>query len=179
MAPSVSLGSELLIGPGSSEPLSLDDPIITEILSRAETSFLSTVTPDGAPDVSHRGGQAGFLKYEAASAQISWTEYLGDGMFVSAGNLRSGGLFALLVLDITTGNGVVLHGEANYTNLRGSRHERVDALIQDTEPFAVQGKTAGTVKSVILLKDLCHPRQKVDKIVRITACSTTDEQQPN
>jgi len=179
MAPSQSLGNSLNIGPATTETIALDDPLIGEILSRAETSFLATTAPDGKPDVSHRGGQPGFLHYEPQTGEISWTEYLGDGMFVSSGNIRATGRFALLVLDIHSRDGLVFHGEGDYTNIRASRHERVDALVQDKEAFSVQGRMNGRITSVSRLINICHPRQPVERITRVTACSTTDEQAPN
>ncbi len=179
IARSTSLGINLNIGPDTVETLSLDDPMISDVLARAETSFLATTTPEGVPDTSHRGGQPGFLHYQPQTHQISWTEFLGDGMFLSLGNIRATGHFALLVLDITSGDALVLHGEGAYTNIRTSRHERIDALIQDKEAFSVQGRMSGQITAVSRLVNLCHPRKPIEQALKVTACSSVDEQAPN
>lgn len=93
-------------------------------VANGETAFLVTETPNGVADVSHRGGQAGFLRYLPDARTLAWTEYLGDGMFVSTGNLRQRGRFALIVLELETGDAVRLNGTAHYSNVRRERHER-------------------------------------------------------
>jgi hypothetical protein len=175
--PSVSVGQALHIGPHSRQLRPLDDPDVLRILAKTVTSFLVTAQPDESPDVSHRGGEPGFLEYDPAQRHIQWTDYLGDGMFMSAGNIRATGKFKLIAFDLETGDGVeVACIEGGYQNLRPSRKERVESLIQSEEPFEVQGKMGGTVEAVYVLHQLCHPRQHIAKKQPVTSCTPVEEQ---
>jgi hypothetical protein len=177
--PSVSAGQSLHIGPSSRHLCRVDDPQVIRILARAVTTFLVTAQPDGSPDVSHRGGEPGFLEYDPVLRRIEWTEYFGDGLFMSAGNIRATGQFKLIVFDLETGDGLELDCvEGDYRNLRPSRTDRVESLLQNQKAFEVQGKIAGTVEAVYFLHHLCHPRQRIDKKQIVTACSTVAEQDP-
>lgn len=178
MTPTSSTGRTLHIGPNAQRDSANDDPWIVSTLAQCETAFLVTTSPDNVADVSHRGGQPGFLRYDASRGAIAWTEYLGDGMFVSTGNLRQQSRFALLALDYASGDAVRVDGVAQYHNVRRDRHERVDALLQATEPFPVQGSIEGTVTRVSRLVALCHPRVRVERRSRITSADTTAEQHP-
>jgi hypothetical protein len=178
MAPSLPVGEGLRIGPIRSEALALDDPWVRRTVARAETAFLATRTPDGLPDVSHRGGPPGFLRLDEASTAIQWTEYLGDGMFVSAGNVRHGRRFTLIVLDLGSGDALRLDATGDYTNLRADRKARVDALLQANEPFPVQGAMRGEVRAASRLVGFCHPRERLLRQERITSTCTTREQHP-
>ncbi len=178
MTPTSTTGAFTHLGPTAQQPCALDDPWIVRAIALGETAFLVTVTPDRVADVSHRGGQPGFLRYDAASSTINWTEYLGDGMFVSTGNLRRRSRFALLVLDYESGDAVRLDGEARYTNVRSDRHARVDALVQASEPFPVQGKMEATVQRASRLVQFCQPRERVVRRSRITSADTTAVQHP-
>ncbi|MBL0169722.1 MAG: pyridoxamine 5'-phosphate oxidase family protein [Gemmatimonadaceae bacterium] len=178
MTPTSSTGASRHLGPTAQERRAPDDQWVVDTIARGETAFLVTVTPEGVADVSHRGGQPGFLRYDAVNSAINWTEYLGDGMFVSTGNLRRSRRFALLVLDYESGDAVRLDGEANYTNLRRDRHERVDALLQASEPFPVQGTMEATVHYASRLVQFCQPRVRVERRTRITSADTTAVQHP-
>ncbi|MBL8961008.1 MAG: pyridoxamine 5'-phosphate oxidase family protein [Gemmatimonadetes bacterium] len=178
MTPTASTGTSPLLGSMTREELALDDAWVVETIARGETAFLCTVTPDGVADVSHRGGQPGFLRYDPAARSMAWTEYLGDGMFVSTGNLRQSPRFALVVLDYASGDALRLDGEATYTNVRRDRHERVDALLQANEPFPVQGALEARVHTATRLVRFCHPRQRVERRSRITSADTTAVQHP-
>jgi hypothetical protein len=178
MTPTSSTGAAMHLGPTSHEIVTIDDPWIVQTIARGETAFLITATPDGVADASHRGGPPGFLRYDAAQRTIAWTEYLGDGMFVSTGNVRQGSRFALIVLDYDSGDAARLDGTARYTNVRHDRHERVDALLQANEPFPVQGLMEATIQRVSRLVQFCHPRQRVERRSRITSADTTAIQHP-
>ena len=178
MTPSSSTGSDVHFGPTSHIACALDDPWIVDTIARGETSFLATQTPDGGADVSHRGGQPGFLHYDAVGATIAWTEYLGDGMFVSTGNLRQQSRFALIVIDLESGDAARLDGTASYTNVRRDRHERVDALLQASEPFPVQGRMEATVEHASRLVEFSQPRVRVERRARITSADSTAVQHP-
>lgn len=178
MAPTQSTGAQRHVGPAESISVGLDDPWIRQVVSQGETAFLVSLTPDGSADVSHRGGQPGFLHFDPVTGTINWTEYLGDGMFVSTGNLRVNGRFALIVLDLERGDAARLDGEAHYANIREDRKARVDALIQAGEPFPVQGRMTGVVHSAHRLVGFCLPRTRVASRARITSADTTQVQHP-
>jgi Pyridoxamine 5'-phosphate oxidase len=178
MTPTSSTGTSMHLGPTAHEPRAIDDSWVVETVARGETAFLITATPYGVADASHRGGPPGFLRYDATGRTIAWTEYLGDGMFVSTGNLRQESRFALIVLDYDSGDAVRLDGTARYTNVRRDRQERVDALLQANEPFPVQGMMEATVQRATRLVQFCHPRLRVERRSRITSADTTAVQHP-
>ena len=178
MTPTASTGTVRHVGPTTAHPMALSDPWAVATVSRGETAFLVTTTPDGGADVSHRGGQPGFLHFDPATGSIQWTEYLGDGMFVSTGNLRASGRFALVVLDFDSGDALRLSGVAEYTNVRADRKARVDALIQAGEPFPVQGRVTGEIQTAERLAGFCLPRVRVPARSRVTSVDTTEVQHP-
>ena len=64
LAPSVALSETPHAGPVSREPISISDAWLEQVVAGAETSFLASISPDGQPDVSHRGGLPGFLQLD-------------------------------------------------------------------------------------------------------------------
>jgi len=178
ITPTASTGDAEHVGPIATEPCELDDPWIVDTIAHGETAFLVTATPDDVADVSHRGGPPGFLRYAPVSREIAWTEFLGDGMFVSTGNIRRRSRFALLVLDFASGDAARLDGEAQYTNVRTDRHERVAALVQADEPFPVQGRIVASVHRAARLEGFCLPRVRVERRTRITSADSTAVQHP-
>lgn len=173
-----STGTHTHVGPTHTAECPLDEAWVARTVANGEMAFLVSVTDAGVADVSHRGGPPGFLRFDATARSIAWTEYLGDGMFVSVGNLRANARFALLVLDLDSGDALRLSGQARYTNVRTDRHERVDALLQSTEPFPVQGTLEATIHRAERLTAFCLPRERVTDRARITATDTTAVQHP-
>lgn len=178
LAPSVGVvEGPLRVGPAIREPLALDQPLIGDVLARTETAFLASVSPDGMPDVAHRGGAPGFLAYDAAARRLTWSEYVGDGVFKSAGNIRATGTMALLALDLASGDGVCLYGRGGYRNTRADRG-REDALVQHREDHPQQGVMSCEIVRAERLRDVLHPRRRVERVPRITSRSTVPEQKP-
>ncbi|MFG2605798.1 pyridoxamine 5'-phosphate oxidase family protein [Streptomyces sp. NPDC048514] len=81
-----------------------------EFVRAADTFFLATVHRAGA-DVSHRGGDPGFVRV-LSPRELSWPDYPGNAMFLSLGNLRTDPRAGLLLLDWDTGTTLQLTGEA-------------------------------------------------------------------
>ena len=178
MAPSVSLEPAVRVGPALRAPVTLDDPWLADLVARAETSFLGSVSPAGMPDVAHRGGKPGFLQFDPAARRLAWTEFVGDGVFKSAGNVRATGTMALLVPDLASGDGAVLFGRAEYVTDAGQRAQREDALVQHREEFPPQGRMTCTIARAERLSGLAHPRERIARVARVTSRSTVPEQKP-
>ncbi len=140
--------------------------------------FLASISPDRGPDVAHRGGPAGFLHLNPTTRQLVWSEFVGDGVFKSAGNIRSTGVMTVLIPDLTTGDGIELVGTATYRNIRSGRQQRSSPLEQHHEDFPVQGMMTCTIQRAIRLHQLMSPRQPVMSEGKITSCATIDVQAP-
>lgn len=82
-----------------------------EFVTEADTFFLASVHEGGA-DVSHRGGNPGFVRVDAPG-ELSWRDYPGNSMFLTLGNLTADPRAGLLFLDWTTGTALRLTGEAH------------------------------------------------------------------
>jgi uncharacterized protein len=178
LAPSVALEPALRLGPAVREPIALDDPWLAELVARAETTFLASVSPAGMPDVAHRGGKPGFLRFDPGGKRLDWTEFVGDGVFKSAGNVRATGTMALLVPDLASGDGAVLLGRGEYVTDAGQRAQREDALVQHREEFPPQGRMGCTITRAERLPGLLHPRERIARAPRVTSRSTVPEQKP-
>jgi hypothetical protein len=178
VVPSLAVDGELRAGPREAAALSLDDPWLADVIARAETSFLASVSPEGQPDVSHRGGARGFLRYEAAAGTLSWGEYVGDGMLKSAGNIRATGRASLLVLDLESGDAAEVTGTAAYTTLRTAKRPREDALQEHKEAFPLQGEMSFQVAAARRLISLVAARRRLEKALRVTSASSIDDQAP-
>ncbi|TAK76389.1 MAG: pyridoxamine 5'-phosphate oxidase family protein [Dehalococcoidia bacterium] len=166
------------VGPEGSEPVRLDDGWVRRIVEGADTSFLASTAPGGEPDVAHRGGPAGFLNLDVSKRQLSWPEYVGDGVFKSAGNVRATGRMTLLVPDFETGDAVAIVGRAEYTNERVLRAERRDPLEQHRTAHPVQGYMRCNIDSALRLRAVMHPRERHLASEAINSASSTDEQAP-
>jgi hypothetical protein len=178
LAPSVSAAETTVTGPRSRTGVRIDDSWLASVVSRTETSFLASVSPDGAPDVAHRGGPAGFLELDPAARRLSWPEYLGDGVFKSAGNVRATPAVTLLVLDLETGDAAELAGHGVYTNLRQMRGPRREPLLRDKFAFPTQGKMDVVLEKAFRLEGFAAPRRRVEATPRVTSQSRVDEQAP-
>lgn len=73
--------------------------------------FLSTVSPDGQPTVSHKGGAAGFVRVVDGST-IVFPSYDGNGMFLSMGNIAGSGKVGMLFMDFDTPHRLRVHANA-------------------------------------------------------------------
>lgn len=71
-----------------------------ELIGRCDTMFVATSNPRGGIDVSHRGGEAGFVKVLTAN-HFRCPDYSGNGMFNSFGNLVLNNNASALFLDFT------------------------------------------------------------------------------
>lgn len=102
-------------------------PIERELLSSADTFFIASAHPGRGVDVSHRGGQPGFVEVVGDSL-LRVPDYPGNSLFQSFGNLAVDERSGWVVPDFVTGGLLHLTG-----------HARVSW--NDPDPLA---RTAGT-----------------------------------
>jgi predicted pyridoxine 5'-phosphate oxidase superfamily flavin-nucleotide-binding protein len=86
--------------------------------------FLATADAEGRPDVSFKGGPAGFVRVTSPS-EIAFPDYDGNGMFRSMGNLSVNPNVGLLF--------IALHGRPRRMRVSGrARIDRDDPLLSQT-----------------------------------------------
>ena len=86
--------------------------------------FLATADAEGRPDVSFKGGPAGFVRVTGPS-EIAFPDYDGNGMFKSLGNLSVNPHVGLLF--------IALHGRPRRLRVSGTaRIGRDDPLLAST-----------------------------------------------
>ncbi|GAB0488998.1 hypothetical protein MMPV_000213 [Pyropia vietnamensis] len=76
------------------------------LITAADTFFIGTTyAPTAGSDASHRGGPPGFVAVDRCTAppRLSWTDYRGNGMYQTAGNLAADGRAGLLFIDWSSG----------------------------------------------------------------------------
>ncbi|MFI6486408.1 pyridoxamine 5'-phosphate oxidase family protein [Streptomyces sp. NPDC050564] len=81
-----------------------------EFIEAADTFFLATVHARGA-DVSHRGGNPGFVRVDSPG-ELRWRDYPGNSMFLTLGNLAVDPRAGLLFLGWESGAALQLTGTA-------------------------------------------------------------------
>ena len=97
-----------------SETLNPDD---AALIKAADTFFISSYVRDGSgaayegADISHRGGQAGFVTLRGTNTLII-PDYKGNNLFNTFGNLIVNPTAALLFIDFETGDQLHLTGQA-------------------------------------------------------------------
>ncbi|OUS12798.1 pyridoxamine 5'-phosphate oxidase [Gammaproteobacteria bacterium 53_120_T64] len=87
--------------------------------------FISSVDPDGQPTVSYKGGDVGFVRVLDPQT-IAFPLYDGNGMFLSAGNIKASSQVGLLFIDFENPHRLRLHGKATVSaddELMDSYHE--------------------------------------------------------
>jgi predicted pyridoxine 5'-phosphate oxidase superfamily flavin-nucleotide-binding protein len=81
-------------------------------ISRADTFFIATDKPDRGADVSHKGGNPGFVQIVDAR-HIAFPDYNGNSMFNTLGNLTVNPHAGLLFIDFDSGRTLQLTGRAS------------------------------------------------------------------
>jgi len=103
------VGSDALPGrPTMADHLSAQD---VALVRAADTMFIATTAPAGS-DVSHRGGQPGFIEL-TGPATVRFADYRGNSMFNTLGNLHLDQRAGLLIPDFGTGDLLHLSGSAS------------------------------------------------------------------
>jgi uncharacterized protein len=81
-------------------------------ISHADTFFIATDHPEHAADVSHKGGNPGFVKV-IDDRRIAFPDYNGNSMFNTLGNLSVYPRAGLLFIDFDSGRTLQLSGDAS------------------------------------------------------------------
>ncbi|MEU7877414.1 pyridoxamine 5'-phosphate oxidase family protein [Microbispora bryophytorum] len=82
-----------------------------EWIRAADTFFIATHAPGLGSDVSHRGGNPGFVEV-VDDRRLVWPDYAGNLMYMTLGNLELNPAAGLLFLDWATGDALHLTGRA-------------------------------------------------------------------
>ncbi|WP_067174981.1 pyridoxamine 5'-phosphate oxidase family protein [Microtetraspora niveoalba] len=82
-----------------------------EWIEEADTFFVATHAEGFGSDVSHRGGNPGFVRV-VDERRLVWPDYVGNSMYMTLGNLELNPAAGLLFLDWTTGDALHLTGRA-------------------------------------------------------------------
>lgn len=80
-------------------------------IAAADTFFVATADDHGDTDASHRGGDPGFVEV-AGPDRLRWSEFPGNSMFMTLGNLETRPSAGLLFPDWETGTTLLLSGTA-------------------------------------------------------------------
>lgn len=78
----------------------------------ADTFFVATSAPGLGADLSHRGGNPGFVRV-LDDRRLVWPEYVGNSMYMTLGNLELDDGCGLLFLDWERGDALHLTGRAH------------------------------------------------------------------
>jgi len=178
VAPSLALETAGHAGPERREQIAFDDEHLLRALAAVETSFVATIDPTGQPDVSHKGGPPGFLRYDALARRLEWIELIGNGTFRSAGNVRATGAISVVALDLPTGEAYELSGRGQYETRLRYDAPRESGLWPAEEDFPVQGVMTVDVREVTRLRRLIAPRRRLEAVEKITSCSPVQDQVP-
>ncbi|MGA6165025.1 pyridoxamine 5'-phosphate oxidase family protein [Amycolatopsis magusensis] len=111
----------------------------------ADTFFVATAGLDGAADMSHRGGNPGFVEV-TGPARLSWPDYLGNAMFLTLGNLEEQPATGLLFPGYTTGSTLHLSGTArvDWSPDRAARYPGAQRVVDFTVTDVVEIQGAAT-----------------------------------
>jgi predicted pyridoxine 5'-phosphate oxidase superfamily flavin-nucleotide-binding protein len=82
-----------------------------EWVTSSDTFFIATAHPTRGADASHRGGPSGFAHIDSRD-HLSWTDYSGNNMFNTLGNLVVEPRCALLFIDFQRARTLELRGRA-------------------------------------------------------------------
>jgi predicted pyridoxine 5'-phosphate oxidase superfamily flavin-nucleotide-binding protein len=82
-----------------------------EQIARADTFFIATDNPERGADVSHKGGNPGFV-HVVDERRLAFPDYNGNSMFNTLGNLTLNSHAGLLFIDFDSGRTLQLSGRA-------------------------------------------------------------------
>jgi predicted pyridoxine 5'-phosphate oxidase superfamily flavin-nucleotide-binding protein len=115
------------------------NPAMVKLVNSTETFFIASSS--GPPiansntqanawgaDISHRGGEAGFLSYDQASNRLTFADYSGNNLFNTLGNLHQHPFCGLLLIDFSSGALLQIAGKARLTQHMAQRSTHIDIV---------------------------------------------------
>lgn len=93
------------------------------MVTAADVLFLATGHPERGADVSHRGGNPGFVEVLNANT-LRIADYSGNSMFTTLGNLLVDSHYGILIPDFHSGKALQLTGTAKVTWLGDDSEQR-------------------------------------------------------
>ena len=104
-------------------------------IERADTAFIATTHPARGLDVSHRGGEPGFIR-ALDGRTLSFPDYAGNNMFTTLGNLAVSPLAGLAIVDFGAARILSMTGTARFSVEQAEPPRRAEAARECT--FAVE-----------------------------------------
>jgi predicted pyridoxine 5'-phosphate oxidase superfamily flavin-nucleotide-binding protein len=98
-----------------------------ELLTRADSFCLATVSETGWPYVQHRGGPRGFVKV-LTPTRIAFADFRGNRQYVSAGNASRDDRVSMIVIDYPNQRRLKLFGRVRFEDVARAGRELVLAV---------------------------------------------------
>lgn len=114
------------LAPGSARESAALTPDQQAFIAAADTFFIASAPHGRNADVSHRGGQPGFVRVDAPD-RLSWDDYPGNAMFNTLGNLLLDPESGLLFVDFAGGRTLELAGR---TRVIGDAERTVEFRVE-------------------------------------------------
>lgn len=95
-------------------------------IEQRDMFFLATADSDGRPNCSYKGGDPGFVR-AVDDATLVFPCYDGNGMFLSAGNVRANAHVGLLFIDFESGKRLRVNGRASLTSAKDIEPQFLEA----------------------------------------------------
>lgn len=99
-----------------------------EIIENADTFFLSSCHSIKGADVSHKGGQKGFLRV-VSNTKLEFDDYPGNNMYNSLGNIHTNPNVTIFVIDFKENRTLHINGEANLIQYEQSAKKKIKVEI--------------------------------------------------
>ena len=131
-----------------------------EFIAARDFFFLSTVSADGEPTVSHKGGGVGTVQVVDAKT-LRFPAYDGNGMFLSLGNIEDTGKIGLLFMDFETPHRIRVQASASL---------RFDAETLSAFPGAVAVVDARIDRAFINCARYIHRYRRVRHLQACPGC---------
>ena len=100
-----------------------------DALRKTDVLFLATQHPERGPDASHRGGNPGFVE-SPSNSTLRFTDYVGNSLFNTLGNLEIDARIGLLCPDFSTGHALAVTGTASVSYEDQGRTRRMTVAVQ-------------------------------------------------
>ena len=128
------------------------DEAASAFIQERDFFFLTTVSSEGEPTVSHKGGPKGTVKV-LDSKTLAFPAYDGNGMFLSLGNIADTGKIGLLFMDFETPHRVRVQATAEIVD---------DQSLLDAFPGAIAVIKAHIDRTFINCARYIHKYQRIE-----------------